>query len=300
VTTPRSTDRPLAGIAFMIVGVGVFSLMDASGKFLVDTQSVFQIVAFRGVISILLLAPILFRSHGIHLLRARRPGGLVLRSSLGVGAMLLFFIGIRYIPLADAAAIGFSGAIFMTAMSAILLREAVGWRRWVAVLTGFAGALIIAQPGSDSFHWAGLLMIGCALLYAGMMTMTRLLTRTDSNAAMVFYHSVISALVGLVALPFVWVTPTWGEFLLLCGMGVLATAGHILLAQAFRIAPIAVLAPFEYTALAWAALLGFLVWGDVPGSHVWIGAAILILSGLYILYREAREARASAAKAEAA
>lgn len=300
MTAPRSTDRPLAGIAIMTVGVGVFSLMDASGKFLVDTQSVFQIVAFRGVISVMLLAPILFRSHGLNVLRARRPGGLVLRSGLGVFAMLLFFVGIRYIPLADAAAIGFSGAIFMTAMSAILLRERVSWQRWAAILIGFSGAIVVAQPGSDTFHWAALLLLLCSLSYAGMMTMTRLLTRTDSNATMVFYHSVISALVGLAVLPFVWVTPTWGELLLLTGMGVMATAGHILLAQAFRVAPISVLAPFEYTALLWAALLGFLVWGDVPGSHVWIGSAILILSGLYIVYREAREARAHPAKAESA
>jgi len=287
-------DRPLIGIAFMVVGVGVFSLMDASGKFLVGAYSVFQIVAFRGGVSAAILAPMLFREHGFNLLRARRPGLLLLRSALGVVAMLVFFTAIHYLPLADATSIGFSGAIFMTAFSAILLRERVEWQRWAAIAAGFAGAMVVAQPGTDSFHWAGLLMLLCSLLYAGMMTLTRVLARTESNATMVFYHSVISALIGFVALPLVWVSPGWAEILLLVGMGVLATAGHMIFAQAFREAPVSLLAPFEYTALIWAALLGYFVWGDVPGVHVGQGSAILILAGLYILYRETRRQETAA------
>ena len=288
-------DRPLIGIAFLVFGVGLFSLMDASGKFLVSDYSVFQIVAIRGAVSAAILAPILFREHGVNVLRARRPLSLILRSALGVAAMLVFFTGIRYLPLADATAIGFSGAIFMTVFSAIFLHERVEWQRWAAIVLGFVGALVVAQPGTDAFHWAGLLMLLCAILYAGMMTMTRLLARTESNATMVFYHSVISALVGLAVLPFVWVTPGAAELLLMVGMGVLATAGHMIFAQAFREAPVSVLAPFEYTALVWASLLGFFVWNDVPGPNVWIGSAVLILAGLYILYRETRRQRARSA-----
>lgn len=287
-------DRPLIGIAFLVLGVGLFSLMDASGKFLVGSYSVFQIVAIRGVVSVAILAPILFREHGVNVLRARRPLSLILRSGLGVAAMLLFFTGIHYLPLADATAIGFSGAIFMTVFSAIFLREKVEWQRWAAIALGFVGALVVARPGSETFHWAGLLLLLCAFLYAGMMTMTRFLARSESNATMVFYHSVISTLVGAVVLPFIWVTPGWGELLLMVGMGVLATAGHMIFAQAFREAPVSVLAPFEYTALLWASLLGFFVWGDVPGINVWAGSVILILAGLYILYRESRSPRHAA------
>jgi drug/metabolite transporter (DMT)-like permease len=281
-------DRPLIGIAFLVFGVGLFSLMDASGKFLVGDYSVFQIVAVRGAVSVAILAPLLFREHGVNLLRANRPVRLILRSALGVAAMLIFFTGIRYLPLADATAIGFSGAIFMTVFSAVFLHEKVEWQRWAAIIMGFAGALVVAQPGADTFHWAGLLMLLCAFLYAGMMTMTRVLARTESNATMVFYHSVFSTFVGFVALPFVWVTPGWNEWMLMIGMGVLATAGHMIFAQAFREAPVSVLAPFEYTALVWASLLGFFVWGDVPGPNVWLGSIILIFAGLYILYRETR------------
>lgn len=284
-------DRPLIGIAFLIFGVGLFSLMDASGKFLVGSYSVFQIVAIRGVVSVAILAPILFREHGVNVLRAGRPLSLILRSGLGVAAMLLFFTGIHYLPLADATAIGFSGAIFMTVFSAIFLREKVEWQRWTAIALGFVGALVVARPGSETFHWAGLLLLLCAFLYAGMMTMTRFLARSESNATMVFYHSVISTLVGAVVLPFIWVTPGWGELMLMVGMGVLATAGHMIFAQAFREAPVSVLAPFEYTALLWASLLGFFVWGDVPGINVWAGSVILIVAGLYILYRESRSPR---------
>lgn len=284
-------DRPLIGIAFLVFGVGLFSLMDASGKFLVGSYSVFQIVAIRGVVSVAILAPILFREHGVNVLRAGRPLSLILRSGLGVAAMLLFFTGIHYLPLADATAIGFSGAIFMTVFSAIFLREKVEWQRWTAIALGFVGALVVARPGSETFHWAGLLLLLCAFLYAGMMTMTRFLARSESNATMVFYHSVISTLVGAVVLPFIWVTPGWGELMLMVGMGVLATAGHMIFAQAFREAPVSVLAPFEYTALLWASLLGFFVWGDVPGINVWAGSVILIVAGLYILYRESRSPR---------
>ena len=284
-------DRPLIGIAFLVFGVGLFSLMDASGKFLVGSYSVFQIVAIRGVVSVAILAPILFREHGVNVLRAGRPLSLILRSGLGVAAMLLFFTGIHYLPLADATAIGFSGAIFMTVFSAIFLREKVEWQRWTAIALGFVGALVVARPGSETFHWAGLLLLLCAVLYAGMMTMTRFLARSESHATMVFYHSVISTLVGAVVLPFIWVTPGWGELMLMVGMGVLATAGHMIFAQAFREAPVSVLAPFEYTALLWASLLGFFVWGDVPGINVWAGSVILIVAGLYILYRESRSPR---------
>ncbi len=288
----RHGDDNLRGIGFMLLGVMSFSTMDALAKWLVADFSVWQILVFRGVLAIAVMVPLALWRHGPTILHTARPAALLLRGTAGVGAMLLFFLSLRQLHLADAVALGFAGAIFLTALSVPLLAERVGLRRWSAVLVGFAGVLVIVQPGSGAFQPAALLTLGAALLYALMMIMTRALSRTESSLTMVIYHSAVAAAVGIVAVPFVWVTPGWGALGLLVAVAAAGVSAQYFVTQAFRYAPVALLAPFDYMALIAAATIGFVVWNEVPGANVWGGAALLVTSGLYIVYREVKLRRA--------
>jgi drug/metabolite transporter (DMT)-like permease len=282
-------NRPAAGIGYAVIAMALFSAMDAVGKWLVADFSTFQVLAMRGVFSIILLMPFLVRGAGIvGVLRTQNLKGQIFRSLLGVGAMFGFFSALRYLPLADATAIGFAGSLFMAALSVPLLGERVGPRRWAAILVGFSGVLIIVQPGSSAFQVASLLVVLSAFLYAMMMIATRWLSRTESNVSMVFYHSLVATFIGLVALPFVWVTPSLLDWVLFAVMGAFATLAHLALAQAFRLAPVAVVGPFEYSTLLWATIIGFVVWQEVPGPNVWYGSVLLVAAGIYILYRETK------------
>lgn len=282
-------NRPAAGIGYIVIAMALFTGMDAVAKWLVANYSIFQILALRGIFSIILLLPFLVGSKGITgVLRTQNLKGQILRSLLGVGAMFGFFTALRQMQLADAVAIGFSGSLFMAALSVPLLGERVGPRRWAAILVGFCGVLIIVQPGSSTFQAASLLVLLSALFYALMMIATRWLSRTESNVSMVFYHSLVATLIGVVVLPFVWVKPTPVDWVLFAFMGLFATLAHLAIAQAFRSAPVAVVGPFEYSTLLWATIIGFFVWQEVPGSNVWYGSVLLVAAGIYILYRETK------------
>lgn len=292
-----AVNRPAAGIGYIVGAMALFSGMDAVAKWLVEDFSIFQILAMRGIFSVVLLVPILTHQHGLTgIVRTSNLTGQILRSMCGIGAMFGFFAALRYLPLADATAIGFSGSLFMAALSVPLLGERVGFKRWVAILFGFCGVLIIVQPGSATFQVASLLVILSALLYALMMIATRWLSRTESNVSMVFYHSLVSTLIGFVALPFVWVTPSLLDWVLFAVLGIFATIAHLAIAQAFRLAPVAIVGPFEYSTLLWATVIGYIVWNEFPGPSVWYGSIILVLAGLFILYRETRLAAAERSK----
>lgn len=303
MTTP-ATDKPAAAIGYIVLAMALFAGMDAVAKWLVADFSIFQILAMRGIFSIAFLLPLLVRGHGIAgILRTQNLTGQVMRSLLGVGAMFGFFAALREMKLADATAIGFSGSLFMAALSVPLLKERVGLRRWLAILFGFGGVLVIVQPGTSAFQAASLYVVVSALLYALMMIATRWLSRTETNVSMVFYHSLVSTVIGFAALPFVWVSPELADWGLFAVMGVFATIAHLAIAQAFRLAQVAIVGPFEYSTLLWATIIGYIVWQEVPGSNVWYGSVMLVLAGIYILYREtklasdARRAVRDAAKA---
>ena len=276
------------GIGFMMLTVVSFSALDAVGKWLVADFSVWQIMAFRGAIAAGILVPFLLRREGVVIFRTQHLGFQIIRALMGVTAFALFFAALRSLNLADATVIGFSGSIFMAALAVPLLGERVGIRRWSAIGFGFIGVVIILQPGSGTFQPAALLAVGAAFVYALVMIGTRWLSRSDSSSSMVVYHSLVTAGVGFVALPFVWVAPNAFEVLLFVVAGFFGTAAQFFLVRAFRYAPVAVLAPFDYGALIFAAVIGFVVWNEVPGVNLWIGATIVIASGLFILYRETR------------
>ncbi len=285
---------PLRGILMMLLATFLFTVMDALAKWLSARYSIVQIIFFRSVFSLIPLAVLLFRQ-GIAPLRTQRLLGHVGRALVGLSALYVFFLSVKLMPIADVYAISFAAPLFVTALSVLILGEHVGVRRWAAVLVGFVGVMVMLEPGTDVFQPLALLPLLGALLYAFVVIIIRALGRTESSAALVFYFLMTAGIVSGVLLPFVWVTPDLAGFALLVCIGIVGGCAQISMTVAFRSAEVSLVVPFEYSAMLWAVLIGYFVWGDVPAARLWIGVAIVVASALYIALRELRLARAAAA-----
>jgi drug/metabolite transporter (DMT)-like permease len=291
----------LRGIAYMILGVTAFSATDGLSKWMVMAAPILEIVALRNALVLLIILPAVGRAGGPRALATRRPWAHVLRAGTSIGALLTFFAALRELPLATSIAISFASPLFMTVGSVVLLGERVGWHRWLAVAVGFAGVLVIAWPDAGGMiSWPAALMLLSSLFFALSMITVRWLARTETDIAMLFYQNVGMMLPGVVGLPFVWETPSPAGLGVVAAMAVTLVVGQVFMIRAFRAAPVAVVAPFEYLELLWASLIGYVVWGEEPAAHVWMGAAIVVASGLYITWREARASRLAAAPQPAA
>ncbi|MEE8187974.1 MAG: DMT family transporter [Kiloniellales bacterium] len=284
-------DRIGLGIASMMVAVAAMSAMDAVAKWLGQGYPIVEIVFFRNLFALLPIFFIVWQGGGRAALKIGWGFGFFLRAALGMGAMLTFFTGLRYLPLAEAFAIAFVAPLFVTLLSIPLLGEQVGARRWGAVIVGFIGVLVMTRPGAEAFQPAALLILAAALFYALAMLVTRRLARTDSTPSILLYTTGLSLVASAALLPFGWRSPTGEDLMLFALLGLIAGGGNYFMTQAYRHAPAAVVAPFDYTALIWGTILGWLIWHELPGPHVWLGVAILVASGLYIIHRETRLGR---------
>tara|TARA_R110002012_G_scaffold39815_2_gene109841 strand:- start:1409 stop:2326 length:918 start_codon:yes stop_codon:yes gene_type:complete len=276
------------GIALMIAGIFVVSVMDALIKWLTSTFPSIEIVFFRNLFGLFPLFAIVAWSGGLKLLRTRRWAAHLGRSLAGVGAMLCFFFALSGLALAEAISLAFTSPLFMTALSVPLLGEKVGIRRLSAILVGFAGVLIIVRPGSDVFSIYALLAIGASFCFALGMVLGRRMSDTESSVSIVFYTTIAGLLAGAIGTPAVWVMPGPGDWPFLIALGLLGGVGQFLITSAFRLAQAVVVAPFEYTALLWGVLFGYVLWDEVPDVETFIGGALVIGAGLYIGYRETR------------
>lgn len=284
-TIARFDDR-VQGIAFMLLAVGLFAVMDAMIKWLGESYPTMQLVFFRSLFAFVPLALFLAREGGLRALVPNRPMQHLWRSAAGLIALTTLFYCFTVMPLANVIAITFAAPVFITALSVPMLGEKVGGRRWSAVLIGFAGVLIMVDPGAGMVDPVSLLAIFGTVFYALAIVLVRRLSRTETNAAIVFYFTLSCTLVSAACLPFLWVTPGLADFGLLAAVGLVGGLAQLSVTHAFRLAPLAVVAPFEYTAMIWAAFLGFFIWGELPGLNLWVGVSVVIGSGLYILYRE--------------
>ena len=271
----------------MLLAVAIFSCMDALIKWLSATYPTIEIVFFRSSFAFLPLLPALLQG-GRAALRTRRPLAQAGRAAIGVVSMFGFFYCFRLMPLADVFGIAFSAPIFVTALSVPMLGEKVGIRRWSAVVVGFVGVLVMLRPDTGMFASASWIALLATLLYALGQIFVRDLTKTETTTCIVFYVTLTTTLASASALPFLWVTPSWRDAPLLAAVGILGGVAQLAFTRAFRLAPAAVISPFDYTGLLYAGALGYYVWGDVPTATFLIGAAIVMASGLYILYRETK------------
>jgi drug/metabolite transporter (DMT)-like permease len=224
--------------------------------------------------------------------RTRRPLAHLARATLGLATMALAFSALAFLPLAEAATIGFVAPLFAVMLSALLLGERVGRHRWSAVALGFAGVLIVTQPGATDLPPIGLgLGLAAAMGVAGVTITLRQIGRTESTPTIVLWFTGLAMLVSGVFLPFygeVHPAPVW---MVLAALGLSGGIGQLFLTSSLRFAPVPVVVPFDYSQLLWAVLLGWLIWDTHPPGTTWTGAAVIIASGLYTIYREHRLGR---------
>ncbi|HLS67930.1 MAG TPA: DMT family transporter [Kiloniellales bacterium] len=285
--TEAASDRTLYGIAMMLLAVSLFSFMDAFVKWLGQDYPTMQIVFFRSLFAFVPLAFVIHRFGGMRAAwRVAAPWGHAARCLCGTGAMFLFFYAYANMKLADAVAISFAAPLFITALSVPLLGERVGVRRWSACLLGFFGVLIMIRPGPGILQSIALVPLLGALFNALAMIYVRRLSRCDSNASIILWFTVSTTLLSGLFMPFQWVMPQGWDWALLIIVGLLGGAAQIAMTAAFTNGPVAAIMPFKYASMIWAVLIGWLIWGETPGLHIWLGWPLVVASGLYIVYRE--------------
>lgn len=277
----------------MCATVAIFSCLDTTGKYLMQTMDPVQVVWARYTGAFVLAMFFLNPVSKPGMMVTRRPWLQVGRSALLLLSTVLNFIALRYLQLDEVLSVMFATPFIVAVLSGPMLGEWVGWRRWIAICVGFFGVLLVARPGFGGIHPAALLAVGSAICYAFYVISTRLLARTDSSETTLFYSNLVGALALAPVVPFFWSTPSsYFVIGLMVFIGACGSAGHYLLIRGHRLAPASTLAPFIYTQMVWTTTLGFLVFGDVP--HFWtiIGGMIVVASGLYLLNRESKVGKA--------
>jgi drug/metabolite transporter (DMT)-like permease len=287
----------LTGIALMCAAVALFAVLDTTAKFL-NTQMGSLEVAWARYTGAFVLT--LFVSNPLTqpgLLRTRHLKLQIVRSLLLVGSTVFNFLALRWLQLDEALSIIFTFPFIVAIAAGPMLGEWIGWRRWCAIGCGFAGVLLITRPGFGGMHPAAFISLAATICYGFYAVITRIVSRNDSNQTSLFYGNFIGALVMLPCIFFVWQAPaTWLIGLLLVSTGVLGSAGHFCLIAGHKLAPASVLSPFVYTQLIWVVILGYLVFDHVPTVWTMAGAAVVVGSGLYLLYRERKRGQSAASE----
>ena len=285
---PRSLadDRPYFGIGLTCLAMAIFSVMDGLSKLLTRDFAPPQIAWARFLFILVFLVPVVLLRKGPRTLRSTRPWLQVARGFCMLFSALLFIFGLSFLPIADATSIGFVSPLFVTALSIPILGEKVGVRRWLAVLVGFLGILVLVRPGSSAFTAAAFFPVASSACWALGLIITRIMQSSDTVLTTLAWSTAVGFLaVTPPALP-VWHAPSLEGWAMLAAAALLSMIGQLFLISAFRFAPASLLAPFSYTQIVWSTLIGLFVFGSLPGPHTFIGAAIVVGSGLYILHRE--------------
>lgn len=290
----QGSDRPppgqgaARGIAAMLFAFVLFSLLNVQVKLLTAHYSSGQIAFFRNLFALPVMAVVVWAAGGLRVLRTQRLAGHALRAGVGLVSMYLAFQSFAMLPLAEAMALSFSAPLFLTALSVPLLAEPVGRWRWAAVMIGFIGVVIMLKPGAGVISPGAVVALGSAVTYALAMVCIRQLTASESTIAITAWFATFATLFSALPLPWLWqpvLSEDWSRLLLL---GLTGAVAQYFLSLAYALAPAAVVGPYQYSLLLWGTLFGWLLWGEVPGSEIWTGSALVIGSGLLILYRESR------------
>lgn len=283
-------------ILLKLISALLFALMSALVRSLGETIPVGQVVFFRSAWAILPVVVIYaWRRELMAAVRTGRPLGHLGRGLISMTGMFLNFAALARLPLVDATAIGFAAPLITVALAALFLGERVRVYRWSAVAVGFAGVIVMLWPyldlarlvsGSAVTTVGAFLALAGAFTNAGSVIQTRRLTDTETTSSIVLYFSLFCALAGAATLPFAWVTPTGAQLAALIATGLLGGIAHLLLTESYRFAPASVVAPFDYTAMLWAFVLGYAMFGEVPTLYVYVGSAIVAGAGLFVIWRE--------------
>lgn len=281
-------DRVFKGIALRLFAIACLSTMSALVK-LAESRgaTLFETMFHRQFWAVPLVTAWLAAGPGLGAIRTRRFPAHLLRTAVGLTGMVFTFGAVILLPLAEATTLQFTVPIFATLLGALVLKEPTGWHRWGAVLLGFGGVLVVAQPGGGHFPLVGALVgLGAALFVAIIAILLRQIGRTESSGTTVFWFSVLS--VPPLALVYAFhLQPhdplTWA---VLVGVGLVGGLGQLALTGSLRFAPVSAVVPMDYSGLVWATLYGWLLFGVLPTPYTWLGAPVIIVSGLYIVWRE--------------
>ncbi len=286
------------GIAFSVIGIFTMAIGDALSKLIGQDYGPIQIFVCRAVFTLPPVLILLWHEGGVRALRSRHPKLHAVRALLWLLSGIPFILSLQFLPLAEAIAITFTGPILVAALSVPVLGERVGMARWLAILAGFLGVLLIIRPGSSAFQPAALLPLLAAACHALAMLLARRLSREDSPGCLVFWQTVGSLGIAAFLLPFDWRTPQAGDWGLFALMGMVGAATMVLMVQSYRCAAAAVVAPFYYSIMLWSVLFGWLIWRELPDPWIWPGVGLLVASGLTIIYRETLPHRPTRTAAE--
>ena len=273
------------GALWMITTMLMFVSMDTCAKYLVAYYPTLQVVwgryFFQVVILCIVLAPRLR-----HIARTQSLGFQLVRSLFLLGATLCFFFGLNTIQVAEASAIMFTTPLIVTALAPLILKEKVGVRRWASVMIGFCGAMIIIRPGLGAVETGAFWVLAAAACYAGYQLITRALSQQDGILTSLFYSALLGAMIMSVIVPFEFVAPDAKGWVLMAMTGMFGSLGHFSMIKAFTHAEASQVAPFSYTNLIWATIIGYVLFGSFPDYFTYLGAGVIVCSGLYIAHRE--------------
>lgn len=290
-TLAQASNRPLLGIGLLVVGAGLFTVNDAISKWLTTVYPVSEFIFVRGFFAVLSVLLVVACTQSIGQLLLVNWKGQISRSAAQAIGTLLLVSTLGFLPLSTVTALLFASPIMMAALSGPMLGEHVSWQRWCAILLGFAGVLIMVQPGAESFQPLMIVPLLGALALSIRDILSRSLARTETAVSILFMSVLGQMLVGLIAIPIEAgpVKGGWTEidpfhFAILAASGCVSGCGQFLVVQAFRHAEASLLAPFKYSTLLWAVLIGFVFWAEIPSIAILGGAVLVMLSGLYMGY----------------
>ena len=278
------------GILFMLTAVAMFSCMNAVVKLLSADFHSIQIVWARTLGHFLFVMALFVPQSGFAVLRSRQLGAQFSRSILQMCSTALYFTALGYMGLAEATAIGFLSPMLVTLLAVPMLGERIDRNRLAVVCAGFVGVLIVVRPGSTVFHWASLLILCSSTFYATYQVLTRRVAGTDSAQTSAVYSAMVGSVLLSFIVPFFWTTPErWIDVALLLGLGVFGGIGHYCVATAMSSAPANLMSPFQYFQLIGASIFGYLMFDTLPSGYTWLGASVIVGSGLYLGWVESRK-----------
>jgi drug/metabolite transporter (DMT)-like permease len=289
----RESERILAGIGLVIAAVACFATLDTTAKLSTAAVPIMMAIWFRYFFQAVATTLVLLPRYGVSVLKTEHPRYQVLRGSLLLASSTLAFLSLRYMPLAEFTSVVLIAPLVVTLFAATVLKEDVSPLRWTLVAGGFIGTLVILRPGSSIFSWAILLPLGLVVTNAWFQVLTSRLARTEKPLTIHFYSGWVGALIGSIALPFVWEPlPGWHWWALLCLMGFMATVGHFFLILAYQRAPASTLTPYLYAQIAFAMLAGWIMFTQVPDLMSLVGMALIAIcgaTGAWLTVRERHE-----------
>jgi drug/metabolite transporter (DMT)-like permease len=273
----------LRGIAAMVAGAGLLTLNDAVSKYLTEHYPIGEVVTLRQAAAMLFMLPYAWMTGGRQALKVVNVRGQLLRGLLFVLGTVLVLVSLSRLPLSFVTVVLFSSPLFVAMLSSPILGERVDAQQWVAIAAGFTGVMLIVRPAGGGFEWAVLLPLFAAMTNAVRDTYTRRLSRTDSSISVLFWSGVIVIVAGLFTVPLGWKAVDATGALWFLAAGLLNASAHFMVIEAFRLGHAATVAPFRYTGLLWAMLIGYLIWREVPDAWMLAGAAVVVAAGVYML-----------------